>query len=364
MKIRQIQANLLEVPTDPPRASPAESRLGRKNTITTLAVQVTTDEDIEGIGFGYSLQGGGKAMKAIVEFDLGPLVLNENPLDPEGLFQKVYWRIQSIGRSGLVAQVYSALDLAFWDIRGKAAGKALCQLLGGERKPVEAYVSHTGWLWMTPGEIAEATAPYLEKKVSGLKVKVGKDLATDKARLRELHKILGPVWLAVDANEKYQLETAGDLGRFLQNEIGAAWFEEPLTCEDPVGHAQLANALSLPIAAGEMLFTLGEFQHYFSLGALDIAQPDVTRLGGITPFLKVVELCLKHGIPVSPHLLPEISLHFACAIPQVAPIEFMPWLKPLFKEYPDWVDGKLAPLPGAGLGLDFDMKAIQRFSVE
>lgn len=134
MKIRQIQANLLEVPTDPPRASPAESRLGRKNTITTLAVQVTTDEDIEGIGFGYSLQGGGKAMKAIVEFDLGPLVLNENPLDPEGLFQKVYWRIQSIGRSGLVAQVYSALDLAFWDIRGKAAGKALCQLLGGGKK--------------------------------------------------------------------------------------------------------------------------------------------------------------------------------------------------------------------------------------
>src|SRR5262245_50312434 len=198
----------------------------------------------------------------------------------------------------------------------------------------------------------------------GIKVKVGASPEQDADKLTRLREALGDdVWLGVDANERYDFATALAMGRFYEEEVGADWFEEPIVCEDVEGHARLADKLEVPIAAGEMLFGIDEFERYLGKGALGVVQPDVTRLGGLTGFLKVAGLAARHHLPVSPHLLPEVGVHLACGLPAVTSVEYMPWLYPLFTEPPRFEGGRLVPPPGPGLGLELDADALGRYRV-
>ncbi|MGH7226712.1 MAG: enolase C-terminal domain-like protein, partial [Gemmataceae bacterium] len=198
----------------------------------------------------------------------------------------------------------------------------------------------------------------------GIKVKVGASPEADAERLTHIREALGDeIWLGVDANERYDYGTALAMGRFFEEEIGADWFEEPIPCEDVAGHARLASKLGVPLAAGEMLFGLDEFRCYLERDALTVVQPDVTRLGGLTGWLKVAALAELHHRPVSPHLLPEIGVHLACGLPCVASVEYMPWLYPLFANPPRLEQGRLVPPTGPGLGLDIDSDAVAKYLV-
>jgi L-alanine-DL-glutamate epimerase-like enolase superfamily enzyme len=362
MQITRVVNELLRVPLSRPRASPAEAEAGRLNHIVVLLVHVHTDADLIGLGFAYALQGSGRAMLALAEDDLAPLVVGEDALDHERLAAKVYWRLQTIGRRGLVQQAYSAIDLALWDLKGKAAGLPLYKLLGGARESAPVYGSDTAWLWMSPEEILDASRPYLDQGMMGIKVKVGANPAADAQRLTQLREALGDdVWLGVDANERYDYGTALAMGHFFEDEIGADWFEEPITCEDVEGHARLASKLEVPIAGGEMLFGLDEFRSYLERDALAVVQPDITRLGGLTGCLKVAALAEVHHRPLSPHLLPEVAVHLACGLPVVTSVEYMPWLYPLFTNPPKIEQGRLVPPPGSGLGLEIDTDAVVKY---
>src|SRR5262249_35739254 len=177
-----------------------------------------TDAGLHGLGFAYALEGGGRALHAVAADDLAPLVVGEDPLDHERIGAKVYRRLQAIGRRGLVAQAYAAGDPALWDLKGKAAGLPLYKLLGGARESAPVYASDTGWLWMSGAETVEASRPYLEQGMMGIKVKVGNsDPETDAERLREVREALGEdVWLGVDANQRYDSATALAMGRFFE----------------------------------------------------------------------------------------------------------------------------------------------------
>lgn len=364
MRITNVESHLLHVPMSRPRASPTEAASGRLNHIVTLLVELETDAGLRGMGFAYALQGSGRAFLATAQDDLAPLVLGEDPLDNARLETKVYWRLQTIGRRGLVQQVYSAFDVALWDLKGKSANLPLYKLLGGARESSAVYGSDTAWLWMTPQQIIEASQPYLDQGMMGIKVKVGADPEADAERLTELREAWGDeIWLGVDANERYDYATALAMGHFFEEEIGADWFEEPITCEDIEGHARLASKLEVPIAAGEMLFDRSEFIAYLERGALAVLQPDVTRLGGITGWLKTAALADQYGLPISPHLLPEISVHLACGLPGVTSVEYMPWHMALFTNPPRLERGRMVPPPGPGLGLELDRDAIARMRV-
>jgi L-talarate/galactarate dehydratase len=362
MRITAIESELLHVPLSRPRASPAEAAAGRLNTINVLLVHVETDAGLRGLGFAYALQGSGRALHAVAVDDVTPLLLGENALDHERLGAKAYWRLQTVGRLGLVQQAYSAFDVALWDLKAKAAGVPLYKLLGGAREATPVYGSDTAWLWMSVEEILEASRPYLEQGMMGIKVKVGANPEEDADRLTRLREALGDdVWLAVDANERYDYGTALAMGHFFEEEIGCDWFEEPIVCEDVEGHARLASKLEIPLAAGEMLFSPAEFADYQRRGALDVWQPDVTRVGGITGWLKVAALAEQAHRPLSPHLLPEIGVHLACGLPQVTSVEYMPWLSPLFTQALHLDKGRLVPPPRAGLGLEVDRDMIHKY---
>jgi L-alanine-DL-glutamate epimerase-like enolase superfamily enzyme len=364
MRIDRIDCRLLKVPLSRPRASPAESAAGRHNHISVLLVRLGVDAGLTGLGFAYTLQGSGRALFAVAVDDISPLLNGEDPRDHERLGAKAYWALQTVGRRGLVQQAWSAFDVALWDTKAKAANMPLYKLLGGARESAPVYGSDTAWLWMSPGQIIDASRPYLDQGMMGIKVKIGAGPESDAARMAALREAFGDdAWLAVDANERYDYGTALAMGRFLQEEVGADWFEEPISCEDVEGHARLAAKLDVPIAGGEMLFGFDEFSAYLNLAALDVVQPDVTRVGGITAWLKAAALAERHGHPVSPHLLPEIGVHLGCGVPNVTAVEYMPWLYPLFTAPPRIEMGRLVPPPEPGLGLEVDPDAEARYRV-
>ena len=362
MRITRVDSRIFHVPMTRPRASSMEAAAGRLNHIVTLVVQVHTDDGLVGLGFAYALQSSGRALLAVAEDDLTPLVVGENPLDHERVGSKVYWRMQTVGRRGLVAQAYSAFDVALWDLKGKAANLPIHKLLGGARDSAEAYGSDSAWLWMSIDEVLKASRVYVDQGM-GIKIKIGANPDEDGDRIGRIAEELGEeVWLAVDANERYDYETALRMARYFEQEVGnVAWFEEPLSCEDIDGHARLAAKLDLPIAGGEMLFGLDEFRRYVERGALAVVQPDITRLGGITSTLEVIAFAKQHGLPVSPHLLPELGVQLACGLPAVSKVEYMPWLYPLFEAPPRLEHGRLIPPAGAGHGLTLDEGAVKKF---
>src|SRR5262245_34047745 len=222
MRITRIDCELLRVPLSRPRASPAEAGAGRLNHVMVLLVDLETDADLRGLGFAYTLQGSGRALHAVAVDDVAPLLAGEDPLDHERLRARAYWRLQTVGRRGLVQQAYSAFDVALWDLKGKAAGLPLYKLLGGARESAPAYGSDSAWLWVSVPASLEASRPYFDQGLMGVKVKVGADPEADADRLTQLREAVGDgVWLGVDANERYDYATALAMGHFFEEEIGA-----------------------------------------------------------------------------------------------------------------------------------------------
>jgi L-alanine-DL-glutamate epimerase-like enolase superfamily enzyme len=356
MRITRLESKLLWVPLDRP-ITPAVDH------VFMLLVELDTDAGVGGLGFAWAKDGGGRAMQVIAEDDLAPLIIGEDPLDNERLAAKVYWKLQGIGRRGLVPQAYSAIDLALWDIKGRAANLSLCKLLGGARDGSPVYAGDAGWTWMTPPEIIEAAHKYLERGFSGIKIHLeGADPEKDAGRIQRVRDELGEdQWLGIDAHQRYDFSTALAMGRFLDEEIGADWFEEPLPCEDVAGHARLADKLEVPLALGESLYHADEFARYLERDAAAVLQPDITRLGGLTPFLRVAALAEQYHRPIAPHLMPEIAVHLACGLPSVTLVEYMPWFFPLWKEPPAVVNGKLMPPGQPGFGLEINRDVVSRF---
>ncbi len=367
LRITSIRTELLRLPLERPIVSGSASggRGFRLDSIFFLGAWVATDHGPEGFGHAYFLQGGGRAAKTIIDDDLGPALVGEDPLDHERLWQKLYWHVQSIGRRGLVMQAQSALDLALWDLKGKVAGLPLWKLLGGARDSAAVYGSDGGWLWMSVEQMVEAACEYLAQGMIGTKLKVGHDdLRTDVKRVEAVRKALGDdVWLAVDANQRWDFATAIVAGREFQR-LGCAWFEEPMTCEDPAGHARLAEALDIPIALGETLQSRFEMQDYLLRDAVDLLQPDLTRVGGMTEWLKIAQFADGLHRPVWPHLMMEASIHLACGLNCVGAIEYMPWLTAAFAEPPRIEQGRMLPSDKPGLGLEISPAALDQFQVE
>ncbi len=366
MNITTIDTQLLELPLEQPVLASISSRTGGSacTTIFMSVVFVETDTGHTGIGYAWLLGGGGRAMLTVIRDDLAPSLIGEDPLDHERLWQKLYWKTQSVGRHGLVIQAQSALDLALWDLKGKVCGLPLYKLLGGMRDSAPIYGSDGGWMNMSVDEILAASREYLEQGMRGIKLKVGHDdPAIDLGRVREVRNALGEeIWIAVDANQKWDFPTALRMGREFE-QLGCAWYEEPMICEDPVGHARLADRLDVPIALGETLGSRFEIDVYLRAEAVDIVQPDVTRVGGITEFLKIAALCGAAHRPVEPHLMMEVSVHLACGLPGVVGLEYMPWLTAAFAESSVLEEGCMRAPQAPGLGLEISKTALERYRI-
>ena len=367
MRITEVKAELLRMPLPRPMQSGSSSgkKGGPVGHINMPLVFITTEDGTRGIGYAWSLLGGATATRCVLQDDFAPLLVDEDALDHERLWEKLHRRLQSVGRRGLVTQAMAAVDLALWDIKGKICGLPVYKLLGGCRESAPVYGSDGGWLYMSVSEMLAAFEGYLEQGMMGVKMKIGhEDPREDIRRVSEVRKGLGDdVWIAADANQKWDLPTAMWVGRALE-QLGVAWFEEPLLCEDIPGHAKLAAALDIPIAMGETLGSRFEFHAYLRADAVDILQPDIIRVGGITEMVKVVTLADVAQLPVAPHHMIESTIQVACGVMRSGPIEYMPWVAGAFAEPMQIKDGQMLPPQKPGLGLEIPEEIIRRFRVE
>lgn len=260
--------------------------------------------------------------------------------------------VQWVGRAGITQLALAAVDVALWDLKAKAADLPLWALLGAEAAPVRAYNTDIGWLSIPQDALVEGARRAVGEGFGAIKLKVGQDdPRADVARIEAVRAAVGPgVTIAVDGNGRWDLPTCR---RFcaLAAPLDVLWFEEPLWHDDVASHATLARATDIPMALGEQLYTLDAFAGFVAAGAVHYVQPDVTRLGGITEFLRVADLALAHRLPVAPHAgeMSQVHQHLSIAHPSCRILEYIPWIAEHFEEPARVVDGAFQPprRPGA-----------------
>jgi L-alanine-DL-glutamate epimerase-like enolase superfamily enzyme len=198
----------------------------------------------------------------------------------------------------------------------------------------------------------------------GVKVKIGKPTpAEDLERLTAVREALGPHRdLMVDANQSMTAAEAIRRVKVLEP-VDLFWLEEPLPADDVAGHERLARSTSVPIAVGESMYSIGQFAEYLGRGAAGIVQVDVARIGGITPWLKVAHLAEAHNLPVCPHFLMELHVSLCAAIPNSRYLEYIPQLRAITRTELEIVNGEAVAPSSVGLGIDWDLDAIDDLRV-
>ena len=274
---------------------------------TAHIVEVNTDEGITGWGECFGPGNIALANKYIIEKVIQPLIIGEDPLNKEHIWQKVYNLLRDSGQKGMPIQALSGVDIALWDILGKKTKAPLYQLIGGkcnEHIPVYGY----GMMLQkkTTEELIdlfkEEAKEIKSKNFKAMKMKIGIGAKEDLKLVQAVRDSIGKDFkLMVDANHAYSLKDAIYVGKGL-DELDIFWFEEPVAPEDYDGYRQLRNKISTSIAGGEAEFTKYGWNKLISNKCIDIAQPEVCGLGGITEYLKVSALAQANFIPVVNHV--------------------------------------------------------------
>ena len=257
---------------------------------------VHTDDGHVGIGAGYSHPG---LLYLIIEQQLKPMLIGQDPTNVEQLWAVMYNITRWYGRKGAAVTALGALDTAFWDLRGKALGKPVFELLGGESPTCPAYGS--ALLWKTPTELGEEAAELVARGFRRVKMRLGRGADIDRAVLEAVRGAVGPdVDLLIDGSMRYTPSEAFELAKLLQSH-NAFWFEEPFAPEEIDLFVQLRGQVSVPIAAGENEFGVQGFRELIREGAVDILQPDTSRCGGISETYRIAQLAQKSGLEFATH---------------------------------------------------------------
>jgi L-alanine-DL-glutamate epimerase-like enolase superfamily enzyme len=354
-KIAKVSTYLCDVPVRRQRTDAVQAFLKQE----TVFVELESSEGVLGTGYSYTIGTGGTAVVELLEGYLLPLVIGEDVLRSEAIWRKVCHSTRATMVGAITALALAAIDIAVWDLRARHLEVPLWQLAGGAQDRVPLYDTDRGWLQFSLEELAANAAEAINDGYKGVKVKVGKASASeDLARLRAVREAIGPeAALMVDANQGFTRDEALRRGRLFEP-LDLTWIEEPLAADDVQGHAQLAAAIGIPVAVGESLYSLGQFREYLAAGAATVLQPDVARVGGITPWLKVAHLAESFDIPVAPHFLMELHVSLAAAVPNGRWVEWIPQLLSLTSEPMTSVDGWAVPSPAPGIGISWDRAAI------
>lgn len=364
-RIDWIRLSLAFLPLATP-ISDAKVLTGRQKPMTEIAflfAEIRTRQGHAGIGFSYSKRAGGPGQYAHAK-ELAPSLIGEDPNDIARLWDKLCWAGASVGRSGLAVQAIAAFDIALWDCKARRAGLPLAKLLGAHRDSVACYNTSGGFLSTPTPELLGNVETLLARGIGGIKIKVGQpDPALDLARVQAVHRLIdGRVALMIDANQQWDRVTAQRFGRQVEA-LNLTWIEEPLDAYDAQGHAALAALLDTPVASGEMLTSVGEHAELIRQRAVDFIQPDAPRVGGITPFLKIMALADHARLRMAPHFAMEIHLHLAAAYPHEPWVEHFEWLEPLFNERLAIRDGRMHLPDRPGLGFSLSEQA-RRWTAE
>jgi D-galactarolactone cycloisomerase len=327
VRITRVDCHILRVPLGEKTFYSSQAAFPERNS---FLVSIHTDAGLTGWGEG-GQYGPAEPLAACVEHVLAPRVLDRDPTEPVRINEELYAFSRDFGQKGTYVEAISALDIALWDLAGKAAGLPVAKLLGGAfRSRVAAYA--TGCYYPTrfddlPAQLealkAEASS-YVGSGFPALKVKIGLlDPADDLARLATIRKAIGPdIKILVDANHGYNAATATRVAQAMEG-LGVLWFEEPVVPEDREGYRLVRSKTTIPIAGGEAEFTRYGFRDFIAGGCADIVQPDIACCGGFSEFVKILALATSHNVATIPHVWGS-GIAVAAALQAIATIPPFP----------------------------------------
>lgn len=368
MRIKSIEPFIIHAPIA--RGAISDST----NTIThwgMVGVRLTTDDGLVGDGFTgtHAHLASDRLIAACIGNCYAPLLEGEDAADGDRLWLKLarYPAIQWVARAGIAHLALAAIDIALWDLRAKKAGVPLWKLLGGATSErLEAYNTDIGWLSFAQDKLVDGCARTVEEDgFRRIKIKVGHDdPMLDVERIAAVRKRLGPnITIATDANGKWDLPTCK---RFCARAEGldVFWLEEPMWYDDVRSHAELAASTSIPIAVGEQLYTADAFNGFLDAHALHFVQPDVTRLAGITEYIRVADAAHARRLPVVAHVgdMGQVHVHLSFWHPATTMLEYIPWIRDCFVEPIAVADGGYALPQAPGAGCTLSDRAIRSYA--
>ncbi len=363
LKIVDIKAFATSFPV-PPAAS-LTLGVGRVVKRDTVVVKVTTAGGLIGWGESHHSRSPG-AIAHHINTTLAGLIKGRDATDVVGVWKTIYDKqLASHGMGAGTAMAMSGIDLALWDIRGKACGWPLYKLLGGTSKPIPAYAGGVSLGYQPPASLVDEARPLLEQGYRAIKLRLGDSPARDIERVEAVRKAFGDqLEILTDANTGYNIADARKVMPVLDDN-GIGWLEEPFPAHDYTAYRQAATYGHTPLAAGENHYTRFEFNQVFECGAITIWQPDLSKTGGITETLRIAAMASAHKFPINPHtsmtgLNMAASIHLLAAIENggyfEADVSKLNLFRDALTEKPYEVgrDGCVRPLEKPGIGLEVD----------
>jgi L-alanine-DL-glutamate epimerase-like enolase superfamily enzyme len=358
LRIASIRTRVVTVPIK----RPVVARIGHYSHMWFVLVDVATDDGLSGLAYLWTFSDHGARAVQNVIAELAEVAVGEDPFFTTRLWRGMWARITQWGHKGLSLIGMAGIDIAVWDIVGKALGEPLAHVLGANVNPVRTYAS--GGLWLTDDLTALACEAdeILSQGFRAIKMRLGRArMADDLEAVRVVRETIGPdVTLMVDSNQGWDVDYTIRIGRNLE-QFDLAWIEEPIAHDDLVGHARIAAALDTPLASGENIYSPQGFRDVIEKRACEVLMPDVERVGGVTGFMRTAALAEAWNLPVCSHLFPEINVHLIAAAPTGYYLEHMPWGEPLFNERLELVDGAIKIPQRPGLGFSWDEQVIARY---
>jgi len=362
IKITHARTRLVRIPGQPLAAMPKGMAIPTHDFVT---LELGTDQGIEGIGISSCGDALGVVLKVAVE-KMAELIKGMDALRPEAVAARLRAAASGAGPGGIFTTALAAIDIAIWDIRGKAANQSVCNLAGGHRERVPTYAS--GALARNfPAEHNARVAAELKaqgwKQMKTQMGGMGYSDAEELLRMRAIREAIGEdVDLMCDINQNWSVHQAIDMGRRVAG-INLFWLEDPVAHDDYPGMGRVNAETPMPIAAGEYVYGGVPFRHLIEARAIDIVMVDVLRSGGISGWLKIAHMAEAFNLPVVSHLAPELQVHTVAAVPNGLTVEYMPWSTGLYEEVPKMDRGELVVPTKPGLGLVFDQKKLEHYSV-
>ncbi len=356
-------------------AIPLSFRLPEGKTVTmgigsttkrdTIIVRVETSEGITGYGEAHPGRSPG-AVVSLIHNTLAPMLIGMQATDCVGVWQRVHrMQLSSHGVGSGASLGLSGIDMALWDIRGKAANMPLYELLGGSKKRIPAYAGGISLGYQPKESLAEEAQSYIAQGYTAIKLRLGDSAKNDIERVKHVRKVVGDdIDILIDANTAYTMDDARRVLPVLA-EIHAGWLEEPFACSDFHSYREAAKITPLvPIAAGENHYGRFEFAQLLEAGAVQIWQPDLSKCGGITEGLRIAAMASAYRIPMNTHssatgINHAATIHFAAAIENAGYFEacvshFNPLRDMFGKVFEIGADGCVEPLDKPGIGIEVD----------
>jgi L-alanine-DL-glutamate epimerase-like enolase superfamily enzyme len=359
LTIREVKTTLLQMPwaDDPWLAGHA---LGPMRDL--VVVEITTQSGIAGMGYlhllNLPLQ---RTIGACIAEAMAPRIIGRDASEIEAIWRDLWRATLTGGRGGVAMMAQSAIDIALWDILGKAAGQPLHRLWGHYRSEIPIYGSGCFRGARGDGMIAKAKR-YIEQGYRAIKMQVAHigDLSTDLDNVRRMREAVGPdIDIMIDVNMGWSADIAITMGRKFE-EYDIYWLEEPVLADDYAGYLRCAEALDMRVVGGETHFGRADLKPFLENPRLPILQPDPMR-GGLTELRKIATVADTWGITIAPHLFPELNVHLLASIPNGIWAEQMGLLDDVFISLPKIANGMITAPETPGHGLAFKPEVLKDF---